>query len=163
MTPATYSNFADNTMALRPYATTVSAQALTIDDKSKFDPQCRLAAPIQASGDRTPAQFVLDAFNDELKFAGVFGQSDTSRKIRLTLDKARFSSMAGLTRGWWEFGLTLANESNGVTYSVSDHYKFQSGFDAMTACKQTAEAMTPAVQHLIYQAVSSPEFAKLMK
>ena len=163
MTPTTYSNFADNTVALRAYSSVSKASVLSMNDLSGFNPQCRLMGPVQASGDRTPAQFIRDSFNDELKFADVYGVESGDKEIALVLHKASFSSMSGFTRGAWEFALEVANADGTVRYTVESQYPFQSGYDAMTACKQTAQAMTPAVQRLIQAAVSHPEFAKIMK
>jgi hypothetical protein len=46
--------------------------------------------------------------------------------------------------------------------SASEHYEFNSGFIADTACKQTAEAYLPAVQNIIGKIVKSPEFKSLV-
>lgn len=45
---------------------------------------------------------------------------------------------------------------------VTQHYEFNSGYGADTACKQTAEAYLPAVQDLIGQIVRAPEFKGLV-
>jgi hypothetical protein len=47
--------------------------------------------------------------------------------------------------------------------SVNNKYTFKSGFDAITACNATADALTPAVQDLINATVNDPKFALLMK
>lgn len=78
------------------------------------------------------------------------------------LYKAEFSSAANITHGWWELGMTL-NSPNGKRLMVSNHYDFDSGFDAFTSCSQTAQALGPAVQNLIKQAITHPEFASLIK
>jgi hypothetical protein len=66
-----------------------------------------------------------------------------------------------LTGGSWDIGLKV-NSSNGKSVSVSEHYEFNSGFIADTACKQTAEAYLPAVQNLIGKLVKAPEFKSLV-
>jgi len=46
---------------------------------------------------------------------------------------------------------------------VSNKYTFKSGFDAITACNATADALSPAVQDLIKAAITHPEFSALLK
>ena len=118
--------------------------------------------PIEASGNRTIAQFVQDSFNDEFKFAGDYGTDANSADLKATLDHAEFSSTSGLTNGWWDLTTTLTNPKTGKSLTAHNRYEFPSGFDAMTACTQTAQALTPAVQGLIKDAVTNPGFAALI-
>jgi hypothetical protein len=46
--------------------------------------------------------------------------------------------------------------------STSIRYDFPSGFGAITACNQTAQALGSAVQDLIKKAVSDPRFAAIL-
>jgi len=158
MTPTSYAPYADNNVALRKFdGATVHVAAFT--DSSNFDAGCRLMGPISASGNRSIAQFVADSFNDEFKFAGVHGSATA---LQGQLVRASFSSMDGLTGGWWELSATLTNPANGKSLTANSRYQFSSGFDAMTACTQTAQALTPAVQRLVNAAVSNPKFAELL-
>jgi hypothetical protein len=77
------------------------------------------------------------------------------------VEQISFSSSRGLTGGSWDIALRVTS-SYGKTTSVSEHYEFNSGFVADTACKQTAEAYFPAVQNLIEKLVKSPEFLTLV-
>ncbi len=77
------------------------------------------------------------------------------------VEQLSFSSSRGLTGGIWDIGLRV-NSSNGKSNFVSEHYEFNSGFDALTACKQTAEAYLPAVQNLIGKLVKSADFRGLV-
>jgi len=95
-----------------------------------------------------------------LKFAGLYSESGTS--LSGALDKIQFSSVSGLTGGWWDLGLTLKS-SNGKSLSAQNRYEFKSGFDAITACNQTAQALGPAVQDLIKKAVGDPAFPTLLQ
>ena len=158
MTPTSYSPYADNNVELRKLeGQTVRINLIT--DASNFDAGCRLMGPIEASGNRSVAQFVQDSFNDEFKFAGVHGDGVA---LQADLTKAEFSSTSGLTNGWWELAATLKNPKTGKSLSANSRYEFPSGFDAMTACTQTAQALTPAVQRLVHSAVSNPAFADLV-
>jgi hypothetical protein len=50
-------------------------------------------------------EFVQKAFNDELKFASIY--SDSGTQLAGTSTKIEFSSVSGLTGGWWDLGLRL--------------------------------------------------------
>jgi len=161
MSPATYSNFADNTFTLRNYEG-AKLKVASITSQSAFDPGCRLVGPIEVSGNRPIFQFVQDSFNDEFKFAGVYSDDPDAVQLSATLTEARFSSMTGLTSGWWDFALTLSNPENGRQVSANSRYDFTSGFSAIVACQNTSQALTPAVQRLINDAVSDSEFPTLI-
>ena len=161
MTPSTYAPNADNNVALKKITGTTFHIGSMIDS-SQFSPNCRLMGPIEASGKRSVAQFVQDSFNDEFKFAGLYGDDASATLLKATMDHAEFSSTAGLTNGWWDLTATLVNSKNGKSLTAHNRYDFPSGFDAMTACTQTAQALTPAVQGLIKDAVTKPDFAALV-
>jgi hypothetical protein len=57
--------------------------------------------------------------------------------------------------------LTLTS-SNGKTMTTFNKYEFKSGFDAITACNQTAQALGNAVQDLIKATVSDNQFGQLL-
>jgi hypothetical protein len=158
MTPARYSVSVDNDMILKTY----QGNALNVASllaPAKYDANCRLMGPIKAADNQTIPDFIKKAFNDEFKFAGVYGDKGTV--LTGKMDKIEFSSSAGLTSGWWDLSLTL-NSNNGKSLSVQNKYEFKSGFDAITACNQTAQALGPAVQDLIKKAVSNPQFKTLL-
>ncbi len=105
--------------------------------------------------------YIQKALADELKVAGMY--DDKAPKVTLTgaVEKLSFSSSRGLTGGEWDISLRV-NSSNGKSLSVSEHYEFESGFIADTACKQTAEAYLPAVQNIIGKAIKHPNFKGLL-
>ena len=78
------------------------------------------------------------------------------------VNKIDFSSASGITNGWWDLAITL-HSPNGKSLSVESRYNFKSGFDAITACNQTAQALGAAVQDLIEKTVKDPEFGALLK
>ncbi|WP_157956549.1 hypothetical protein [Dyella sp. C11] len=157
MTPARYSVSVDNDMILKTYQGK-TLNVASLDAPATYDANCRLMGPIKASDGATIPQFVQKAFNDEFKLAGVYGDNAV---VTGRMEKIAFSSSAGLTSGWWDLSLTL-NSNNGNSLSVENKYEFKSGFDAITACNQTAQALGPAVQDLIKKAVSDPRFKTLM-
>jgi|SRR5882757_1395705 len=159
MTPARYAVSVDNNQALKKYDGS-RAKIASISSSGTFDANCRLMGPIQASDGMSIPQFVEKAFNDELKFANIYSESGVSLKGSLT--KIAFSSTAGVTGGWWDLALELTS-SNGKSISVASRYEFRSGFDAITACNQTAQALGPAVQDLIKKAVTDPQFGGMLQ
>ena len=160
-TPQRYSISADNNVALK----TLPAGNINVGPFSgpnDFDNSCRAAGPISPPDNMSFEAYIQKALADELKVAEKF--DDKTPKVTLTgiLEKLDFSSSRGLTGGTWNIGLRV-NSSNGQTMYVDEHYEFESGFIADTACKQTAEAYFPAVQNLIGTLVTSPDFRKLVE
>jgi hypothetical protein len=162
MQPASYSNYGDNTFVLRKI-TDAKLRVTSMSDVSKFDSGCRMVGPIKTAGTRPLAEFIRDSLNDEFKFAGLYSDDPAATELSATLNSAEFSSMTALTRGYWTFSLQLANRTSGKSLKTESRYDFDSGFDAMTACMNTSNALTPAVQRLIYKVVSDPEFLALAK
>ncbi len=160
MTPARYSVSIDNNQVLKQFA---GAKVLlaNLEPPPAFEANCRLVGPIEAKDGLTIPQFIQKAFNDEFKFANIF---DEQQGVKLTgkVDKIEFSSASGLTNGWWDLAITLQS-ANGASMSTANRYNFKSGFDAITACNQTAQALTPAVQDLIYKTITDSRFGTLMK
>ena len=149
----------DNNQALKQYAG-AAVRVSPVTAAGTYDANCRLMGPIQASDGMTIPQFVQKAFNDELKFANIY--SDSGATLTGTMTKISFTSSSGLTNGRWDLGLTLMS-NNGKTTNVESSYNFKSGFDAITACNQTAQALGPAVQDLIKKAVTDPQFGGLIR
>jgi len=161
MQPASYANYGDNTFTLRKFTGT-KVRIASVSDLSKFDSGCRMVGPIKTAGNRPLSEFIRDSFNDELKFAGLYSDDPGTAELTATLNSAEFSSMTGLTRGYWSFSLQVANQASGKSITANSRYDFDSGFDAGTACMNTSNALTPAVQRLIYKAVSDPGFPALI-
>ena len=161
MQPASYANYGDNTFALRKISD-AKVRVVSMSDLSKFDSGCRMAGPIKTAGNRPIAEFIRDSINDEFKFAGIYSDVSGATELTATLNSGEFSSMTGLTRGYWSFSLQLSNKVSGKSLTANSRYDFDSGFDAQTACMNTSNALTPAVQRLIYKAVSDPDFGSLV-
>lgn len=157
MQPPRYSISVDNVEALKKLDG-VQASVVNFSQSAKFSANCRLMGPIEPADGLSVAQFVSKAFNDEFKMAGI--HSDDGTKITGDISNIGFSSVSGLTNGFWDIAVSLKS-SNGNELEVANRYKFKSGFDAITACNATADALTPAVQDLIQAAVQNPDFAKL--
>jgi len=159
MTPARYAASADNNQALRKYEGR-QVQLAQLAPPASYSANCRLMGPIQAADGESIPEFVKKAFNDEFKFANIYSESGTS--LHGNLNKIEFSSTSGLTGGWWELSIAL-KAPNGKTLEQSSRTEFKSGFDAVTACNQTAQALGGAVQDLIKATVTDPTFSELLK
>lgn len=158
--PQRYSINADTNVALK----TIDVGNINVSafkGPAKFDNACRAAGPIAPPDNMSFEAYIQNALADELKVAGKF--DDKTPKITLsgTVEKLEFSSARGLTGGSWDIGVNVRS-SNGKSIFVSEHYEFNSGFVADTACKQTAEAYLPAVQNLIGKLVKAAEFRSLL-
>lgn len=159
MQPPRYAISVDNIESLRQLDT-ISGEFVSLQQATKFKQNCRLMGPIEPADGLSISQFITKAFNDELKMADKYAKD--AAKVTGKITKVEFSSISGLTNGYWDLGLDLES-SNGEKLTVSNKYSFKSGFDAITACNATADALSPAVQDLIKTTVNHPNFIKLMK
>lgn len=157
MTPPRYSVSVDNVQALKKYE---NAQLIFSDfeQSATYSSNCRLMGPIEPADNLSMPDFVAKAFNDELKMADIYSENGT--KISGDITNIAFSSITGLTNGYWDISVKLTS-SNGNSIDVDNKYEFKSGFDAITACNATADALTPAVQDLIKKTVTDPSFSTL--
>lgn len=159
MNAARYAVSVDNNQALKAHAGG-KAKLASMKLATDYNPTCRLVGPIAVVDNLTIDQFVMKAINDELKFADI--HSDTGTVLTGALTKAQFSSSAGMTNGWWDLEVRL-DSSNGTSLTAGNKYEFKSGFNGLTACNHTAQALGPAVQDLINKIVVHPSFGALIK
>lgn len=158
MQPPRYAISVDNVQALKQYDNK-KVMVSDFTQSAQYSSGCRLMGPIEPADGLTIPAFVSKAINDELKMAGIYAENGT--KITGDITQIGFSSTSGLTNGFWNIAIDLKS-SNGNSMSVSNKYSFKSGFDAITACNATADALTPAVQDLIKAAIAKPEFKTLL-
>lgn len=158
--PQRYSISADNNVALKAIEAG-SINVGTFKGPANFDSNCRAAGPIAPPDNMSFEAYIQKALADELKVAGKFDDKTPKATLTGAVEQLAFSSSRGLTGGSWDIGLRVQS-SNGKSTYVSEHYEFNSGFIADTACKQTAEAYYPAVQNLIGKLVKSPDFRGLV-
>ena len=159
-TPQRYSISADNNVALKAIGIG-NIDVGAFSGPSSFDSACRGAGPIAPPDNMSFEAYIQKALVDELKVAGMYDDKAPKTTLTGAVEKLSFSSSRGLTGGEWDISLRI-NSSNGKSLSVSEHYEFESGFVADTACKQTAEAYLPAVQDLLGKAIRAPEFKGLI-
>lgn len=156
-----YALTADTNVALKAIgASNVAVGA--VSGPANFNAACRAAGPLSPPDGMSHAAYIKKALEDELKVAGAYAATAPRVTISGTITKLEFSSSRGLTGGSWDVDLALSS-SNGRSMTASEHYEFESGYSAETACKQTAEAFMPAVQDLIGKIVKSPDFRALVQ
>jgi hypothetical protein len=158
--PQRYNISADSNVALKTLSVG-NINVTSFKGPTNFDNNCRAAGPIAPPDNMSFEAYIQNALTDELKVAGKFDEKAPKVTLSGVVEQLAFSSTRGLTGGSWDIGLRV-NSSNGKSNYVSEHYEFNSGFIADTACKQTAEAFLPAVQDLIGKLVKSPEFPTLV-
>lgn len=118
---------------------------------------CRVLGPIDPTPGKTIPQYIQDAFQDELYLAGMYASSGEV-EITGNIDKIAFSSFG---TGYWDIVVTIgSNKFDG--YQIVTHYEFATSFDAWSACRNTANAFGPAVQTVIRNIISDPQFERLL-
>lgn len=118
---------------------------------------CRANGPISIGNGVSPAEFIRQALQQELFTAGIYS-SKSPVTITGNLDSLSFSSVSPAD---WEITLTLSS-NNGASYQVTDKHHFDTSWDAISACKNVADAFVPAVQEAINKAVKDPRFKSLL-
>lgn len=156
-----YAIDADTNMALKALGVTGIAMG-EFSGPASFDNACRMAGPLAPPDGMSHTAYLRKAFEDEMKVAGVFATAAPRVILTANVNKLAFSSARNLTGGSWDISMTVKS-SNGATMAVDEHYEFESGYVADTACKQTAEAYFPAVQDVVKKTVRAPEFKALVR
>ena len=162
-TPTTqrYAISAGNNQAIKAIGTNaVSMKAL--DEPTDFSSNCRALGPLKVADNLTHTQYIQKAFEDELKIAGSYAATNARVTLGGKVKKLEFSSSKGLTSGFWNIDLRLES-SNGKTLDINEYYKFNTGFAANEACRNTADAYLRAVQNLVGKTVLSPSFPELLR
>ena len=156
-----YSVSGDNNIAVKALGVSGLA-AGEFTGPPTFDANCRALGPVEVTDGITHTQYIRKAFEEEFKIAGIFAESSPRITLMGTVTRLEFSSTRAITGGSWDIDLTLTS-SNGSVMKAAERYEFSSGFGAATACKQTAEAFTPAVQNLVGKIFRSAEFRALVR
>lgn len=160
-TSGRYSISADNNVAIKSLGVNGVGVA-PFRGPATFDASCRAIGPIQLADDVTHAQYLQKAFEDEFKIAGAYSPSPSRVTISGDITKLEFSSTRAVTGGSWTIEVRLAS-SNGQSLQVNEYYEFSSGFNALSACRETADAFPRAVQNLVGKALRSPDFARMVR
>ena len=119
-------------------------------------PTCRLMGPIKVAPGKSLAQYIKDAFIEELYMAQAYSVN-SNVNINIRIDGIKFSSISPAN---WDISMTV-NSNNSRGYEVSVNYGFNTSWDAYSACKNVADAFGPAVQAILGKVVSHPQFSEL--
>jgi len=158
-TASRYVASADTGQALRAYhgKATVAVGPFAAAVPNQREMNCREKGHFTTPDGETFEEFVRQAFVSELTKADLYapGAPVTLTGRLLTLD---FSQ--GVPDASWTFHFELRS-SNGQWVTVLERYPIVGGADP-GACRQTARALMPAVQHLVAKIVRHPGFPRLL-
>jgi hypothetical protein len=143
---------------LQPMGAKLNVGAVTVAGGIDEAPNCRLMGPVSVSPGKSIGAYIQEAFQEELFAAGVYSATSKST-ITGVINKLNFSSTG---TGSWDIGMTVSS-SNGISYAVLINYPFRTSFDAISACKNVADAFGPATQELLKQVINNPQFTSLAK
>ncbi|MBB5460714.1 hypothetical protein [Paraburkholderia sp. Cpub6] len=133
----------------------VSVSSVSLAQGVSENLMCRMNGDVVVSPGKTLSQFIKDSFQKELFTAQAYDIHGSAIEGRI--EELSFSSV---TPANWTIKMHVySTASNG--YTVSIKYPFETSWIAMEACKNTANAFSPAVQELIKQVVTNPQFAAL--
>ena len=165
--PGLYHTSADNLSILKRWeGKEISVGQFTDGGKDKASFMCRDVGLIKMPDETTFASYIQDALVKELKEAGLYSES-SSQMITGVVNHLDIKSGAedwgpSLSSGIWEISLTLIS-STGSSMKANEGYRFNTHWNTKSACEKSAQSFMPAVQRLIYKAVSSKEFSGLLK
>ncbi len=150
-----YISSKDNVVALRTIESQVNVGKFTAAEPGRIQIGCRGVGPVSTPDGEYFEDFIRKAFLDELRLAERFSP-EADITITGNLEKIDFNSL----NGTWYLIMTISS-SNGISFQVSEEYDYRTAFFGETACKQTAQALMPAVQNLIAKIINHDMFADL--
>jgi hypothetical protein len=143
---------------LKPSNSKVSIGEFTVANGVDQEVNCRLLGPVKVAPGKSPAVFIKEAFQEELFLAQVYNSSSPV-KINGVVEKLVFSSVSPAN---WEITMRVSS-SKYPGYTASVKYNYETSFNAYSACKNVADAFSPAVQELLHQVIINPQFIQLIK
>lgn len=117
---------------------------------------CRAAGPISPPNDMTYKDYIHDAFVRELQLSGILDES--APPLKGTVESVGFESMG--SNGTWNISVSFETDS-GKKATVASSYGFASAFAADKACQRVAQNLSAAVEKLIKDTITNPEFQAL--
>jgi hypothetical protein len=157
-----YSASTENILMLKDLAKSgkrVSLGNFTDSGKEESKMMCRLATPIGTPKGETFATYIKDAFKKELLLSGLYDKNSKT-KISANLNDIYGSTVLG--NAYWSFDITLKS-TNGKKMNVKSRYDYESSYFASSACSEMQRSFPLAVQKLIKDIISNPEFKELVK
>jgi hypothetical protein len=120
---------------------------------------CRAAGPVETPNQVSFESYIERALIDELQLGGAY-DPNSPIKLQGTLEEIDFNSNIGA--GKWVFRLAVSSAVS-PGFTVSSQHEFSTNWVADKACQQVAQAFVPAVQHLIADVISHPQFKALSR
>ncbi len=156
-----YTSSQENTEAIK----VIMAQTgNTYIDIAKFDtnssikkPICRYLVSLGEPSEYT--SYIQNALRTELAMGGMLNGSST---VKLTGIVKKIESNASVYGPYWLFSMELIS-SNGKKLDITSKYSYSPEWNGTAACNNHKQAIYPAVQKLIYETLTNPEFAQLIK
>ncbi|SDE22217.1 hypothetical protein [Paraburkholderia lycopersici] len=152
-----YKASTENVIAIQQHLQSKKVSVADIELAPGVDesPLCRLNGPVKVAPGKTIPQYVKEAFQEELFMAQAYDVKGAAIEGRI--EELSFSSVSPAN---WTIKM-LVKSANSPGYEVSVKYQFDTSWTAMSACKNVADAFGPAVQSLLRQVVTNPQFAAL--
>lgn len=152
-----YEASTDNVIAIQQglKAKKVSVASVALGHDVSEHLMCRLNGDVTVGSGKTLSQFVKEALQKELFTAQTYDPHGPA--VRARIDQMSFSSVAPAN---WQITMHVeSDQSSG--YTVQEKYEFATSWTAAGACKNVADAFSPAVQDLINKVVTDPKFPEL--
>jgi len=154
-----YNSSADNVVQLRKIGVKVSIGTFTAT-KSEKETLCRLARTVVVPHGLTFEKYIENAFKEELKMANKYS-NESNIIITANLNNLKASSGIAST-GYWSFDMTIKS-NNGKSFNIVSQYIYDTSFAGAIACNEMMpDAFKPAVQKLIKEIISNPQFDSLI-
>lgn len=161
-TAQTYSISPDTVRSVKNLKLNESVGVGEVMAPTDVDLNCRAMGPIALPNKLTLSTYVKKAMEDELKIGDAYAYQNPKVTLSAQITKFSMSSSKGLTRGYFDIDLKVIS-SNGKSIQANEYYEFDSGFDGYTACKNTSDALMPAIQNLVAKVYKNPQFVDLVK
>ena len=150
---------ADTLQVLRAYrgTTSVAVGPFTATMPDQREMKCREKGHFTTPNGETFEEFIRQAFVSELTKAELYAPA---APITLTGRLLTIDFSQGVADASWTFQLELRS-SNGHWVTVLERYPIPGGADP-ASCRETARALTPAIQDLVAKIVRQPGFSRLL-
>lgn len=119
-------------------------------------PTCRMMGQLDVAPGKDVATFIRDAFEAEIFATGRLDPEATA--VRGEVESIEMNTLG---TGSWTLSLRVSSEANPQGYSVTTQHSFASSYSAYSACQNAATAFNPAVQALLNDVVTHPDFGSL--
>lgn len=120
---------------------------------------CRGSLNIVTPHGETFAKYIEDALATELEMGNMLNPNS---KVTISGNLKNIYSSSMLGDSYWAFEVKIIS-SNGKSFDVVSRYDYPSAFDGYSACNNMNTTYATAVQELINQILTNPQFSILMQ